>query len=548
MVNITKKPCISAKKYAIIRQTTLYGGSHLGSRWKRGTAYLAVILLLMSFLLPAQAEETVFSLEYFQYNTCASCHPEEDFYAIVTETIGDLKEDYPYQIYEYNTFHVEDKARLKERLAVVGAAADTEEPLVIVGGTVLSGLEEIEAGLRDAYLSLALGGQPETGPEEQTEAESAAAPSAEEAIVDLQSQLMEALVGDEEGDAVLLYFSTLSCDDCASVKKILSDLGDAVTVHEFSIADGDYVLLLQELFAVYGVPAEEQQVPILFYDGGYLSGAAAVEENLETLLETGMIHTFGTDILNSVTDEKKSAEAATFTDYGSLIVTGLVNGINPCGASMLLMLLAAVAVAGRSVWKAGLSYLIGKFLAYCAMGMGVYKILQAVGQEALSGVSRVLTVAFAVFFLVLALLYLRDFVYARRKEYGKIKMQLPGKLRRWNHKRIETLSGTGGFWLWPASFALGVVISAGEFFCTGQVYLAAILYLMKMQDTRQVGTVLAFLIYVAAMCVPSLLIVAVLEKTRNAIRVSNATLKWMPVIKLVTAAVFFFFAVFMLLS
>ena len=50
------------------------------------------------------------------------------------------------------------------------------------------------------------------------------------------------------------------------------------------------------------------------------------------------------------------------------------------------------------------------------------------------------------------------------------------------------------------------------------------------------------------MCIPSFLIVLVIEKTKNVIRMSNKTLEWLPAIKLVTAIVFFMFAVFMLIQ
>ena len=127
-------------------------------------------------------------------------------------------------------------------------------------------------------------------------------------------------------------------------------------------------------------------------------------------------------------------------------------------------------------------------------------------------------------------------------------MQLPTALRKWNHERIEKASKINAKWMIPAAVVLGIVISAGEFFCTGQVYLAAILYMMKMQQEMKLQTNAAFIIYVTAMCIPSFLIVLVIEKTKNVIRMSNKTLEWLPAIKLVTAIVFFIFAVFMLIQ
>ena len=246
--------------------------------------------------------------------------------------------------------------------------------------------------------------------------------------------------------------------------------------------------------------------------------------------------------------KEENKDQASFKTYIGLAAAGFINGVNPCGASMLLMLLAAIAMSGRSVIKTGCAYLAGKFTAYCAMGMGLYKLFMAIGQDIFLSISNVLTWIFAAVFFILAILYLIDFVNVKRKQYGKIRMQLPTALRKWNHERIEKASKINAKWMIPAAVVLGIMISAGEFFCTGQVYLAAILYMMKMQQEMKLQTNVAFIVYVTAMCIPSFLIVLVIEKTKNVIHMSNKTLEWLPAIKLVTAIVFFIFAVFMLMQ
>ena len=117
----------------------------------------------------------------------------------------------------------------------------------------------------------------------------------------------------------------------------------------------------------------------------------------------------------------------------------------------------------------------------------------AIGQDIFLSISNVLTWIFAAVFFILAILYLIDFVNVKRKQYGKIRMQLPTALRKWNHERIEKASKINAKWMIPAAVVLGIMISAGEFFCTGQVYLAAILYMMKMQQEMKLQTNAAFI-------------------------------------------------------
>ena len=511
-------------------------------------------------------------MEYYQYNVCASCHPEDDFFAVVSDTISPIKQEYPYEIAVYNTFRVEDKNRFEKRLQELGLKeADVSLPALIMISedsealVCLSGLDEIKEKLEDTLKQAAKPGQfvySEVALESDEKTDAASLTENENqdqmqvSSSDWKEQLREAVSKDKSTDSVILYFSTVSCTDCSEVKSLLKKMTDEQTtkkplvIHEFNIAEGDNVVLLQKLFTIYDVASDKQQVPIVFFSGGYLSGAKAVTQGLEQKWKDDELTGFNLE--NILSDDaswkEENKDQASFKTYIGLAAAGFINGVNPCGASMLLMLLAAIAMSGRSVIKTGCAYLAGKFAAYCAMGMGLYKLFMAIGQDIFFSISNVLTWIFAAVFFILAILYLVDFVNVKRKQYGKIRMQLPTALRKWNHERIEKASKINAKWMIPAAVVLGIVISAGEFFCTGQVYLAAILYMMKMQQEMNLQTNAAFIVYVTAMCIPSFLIVLVIEKTKNVIRMSNKTLEWLPAIKLVTAIVFFIFAVFMLIQ
>lgn len=511
-------------------------------------------------------------MEYYQYNVCASCHPEDDFFAVVSDTISLIKQEYPYEIAVYNTFRAEDKNRFEKRLQELGLKeADVSLPALIMISedsealVCLSGLDEIKEKLEDTLKQAAKPGQfvsseAELESDEKTEivtrAENENQIETPSYNTDWKEQLREAVSKDKSTDSVILYFSTASCTDCSEVKSLLKKMTDEQTtkkplvIHEFNIAEGDNVVLLQKLFTIYDVASDKQQVPIVFFSGGYLSGAKAVTQGLEQKWKDDELTGFNLEniLSDDVSGQEENKDQASFKTYIGLAAAGFINGVNPCGASMLLMLLAAIAMSGRSVIKTGCAYLAGKFAAYCAMGMGLYKLFMAIGQDIFFSISNVLTWIFAAVFFILAILYLVDFVNVKRKQYGKIRMQLPTALRKWNHERIEKASKINAKWMIPAAVVLGIVISAGEFFCTGQVYLAAILYMMKMQQEMKLQTNAAFIVYVTAMCIPSFLIVLVIEKTKNVIRMSNKTLEWLPAIKLVTAIVFFIFAVFMLIQ
>lgn len=518
------------------------------------------------------SDNLMVQMEYYQYSVCASCHPEDDFFAVVSDTISPIKQKYPYEIAVYNTFRAEDKKRFEKRLQeLMLKETDVSLPTLIMISedsealVCLSGLDEIKEKLEDTLKQAAKPGQfvsSEAALESDEKTEIVTQAENENQIekplsnTDWKNQLREAVSKDKSTDSVILYFSTISCTDCSEVKSLLKKMTYEQTtkkplvIHEFNIAEGDNVVLLQKLFSIYGVASDKQQVPIVFFSGGYLSGAKAVTQELEQKWKDDELTGFNLENIlpDDASWKEENKDQASFKTYIGLAAAGFINGVNPCGASMLLMLLAAIAMSGRSVIKTGCAYLAGKFTAYCAMGMGLYKLFMAIGQDIFLSISNVLTWIFAAVFFILAILYLIDFVNVKRKQYGKIRMQLPTALRKWNHERIEKASKINAKWMIPAAVVLGIMISAGEFFCTGQVYLAAILYMMKMQQEMKLQTNAAFIIYVTAMCIPSFLIVLVIEKTKNVIHMSNKTLEWLPAIKLVTAIVFFIFAVFMLMQ
>lgn len=180
----------------------------------------------------------------------------------------------------------------------------------------------------------------------------------------------------------------------------------------------------------------------------------------------------------------------------------------------------------------------GKASAYMLMGLGAFWFFHVVREVVWMRVQRGIELVFAAAALGLCLLNLYDFWHTRKKQYGKVVVQLPGKLRAWNHKMIEKLKNVSPKWILPAVFLLGLVISAGEFFCTGQLYVASIFVLLR-QGQQELWTVAMLLfVYVLAMCIPQLGLILVIYRSKNLLSVSRFTLDGMPVVKLLYAGVF----------
>ena len=113
-----------------------------------------------------QKNNLMVQMEYYQYNVCASCHPEDDFFAVVSDTISPIKQKYPYEIAVYNIFRAEDKKRFEKRLQeLMLKETDVSLPTLIMISedsealVCLSGLDEIKEKLEDTLKQAAKPGQ-----------------------------------------------------------------------------------------------------------------------------------------------------------------------------------------------------------------------------------------------------------------------------------------------------------------------------------------------------------------------------------------------------
>ena len=77
--------------------------------------------------------------------------------------------------------------------------------------------------------------------------------------------------------------------------------------------------------------------------------------------------------------------------------------------------------------------------------------------------------------------------------------------------------------------------------CSGQIYLASILSWLQEADTAGVP-LSVFLLYVAALCVPSALLIVLCLRGKSLLQLSSASLKHMALIKFANVVLFLFMA------
>ncbi len=168
----------------------------------------------------------------------------------------------------------------------------------------------------------------------------------------------------------------------------------------------------------------------------------------------------------------------------TVIVAGLIDGVNPCAFATIVFLLSAVAYLGktrREVAIVGVCFTLAVFVTYLLLGMGLLLAIKAFAID--TGVSRWLTYGIAAFTFVLAGWSLFDGVRALRG--GKAprgSLGLPPRLKSAIRRVIRSGLKTRNLVL--GSLLVGFLVSLLESFCTGQVYVPTIMIMLRDRSHR----------------------------------------------------------------
>lgn len=216
-----------------------------------------------------------------------------------------------------------------------------------------------------------------------------------------------------------------------------------------------------------------------------------------------------------------------------VLVTGLLDGINPCAFGVLLFFIAFLYSMNRSkmeVWKVGSAFILAIFVAYFLIGLGLLQAILITGVPHLFGKISVFLMLF------LALINIKDYFF-----YGKgFSLRMPSFASPMIKKRMANLT--------LVSVAiLGFLVGLCTFPCSGGIYVG-ILSLLAMQTTFMQG--LSFLIIYNIMFVVPLIIILVVAGNKT---VTEKITEWekqnkrkmkliMGIVLLILAGILFLFA------
>lgn len=476
---------------------------------------------------PGADAPAIVHLYYFYDRLC------EDCVVVRTEVLDPLREKYGASL-SIDARDIEGSAddyRLMLALERTRGSTTGEIPQVFIGDQVLQGATAIRENLANLIERYGQEGgvelpQPDTGSTAATVSPEKDAPPIHAA-----------------------YFHQVGCEDCTRVShdlRFLQDRYPQLVVDSFDVREE--ALLAEWLGEKASVPHENRLVaPAIFIGDGALVGADLNVDALEELILR--YATSGADASwhQGLPDEPAAASsiAERFRSFGPLTVVaaGLIDGVNPCAFATIIVFVSYLALMGRKgkeILSVGMAFTLGVFIAYLAVGVGLYKILEAL--PIISVVGRWLNGLTAVLCLVLACGSLYDYFQAKRGRPDDMRFKLPQALRQRVNRVIRERAK--GSTLAISAMVTGLIVSLLELACTGQVYLPTIIFVMGVPELRARGFVY-LLLYNTLFVVPLLAVFLFVYHGSNSRQLMRIMKEQSATIKLATAVLLFSIALWL---
>lgn len=160
---------------------------------------------------------------------------------------------------------------------------------------------------------------------------------------------------------------------------------------------------------------------------------------------------------------------ANLPTLGTVIVTALIDSINPCAIGVLILLVSIMVVykSKKEMIFYGLVYIFFVFLTYLLAGLGILYFLSSIPIK----VSEYISIIVGLLIVIAGLIEIKDFFW-----YGQgISLSIPPEKAKQIHEMTKKVT-------LPAMVLLGAFVAGVELPCTGGPYLAILTFLSQNFD------------------------------------------------------------------
>ena len=347
----------------------------------------------------------------------------------------------------------------------------------------------------------------------------------------------------------MYFFYSKDCQGCLDIKNnylpnIIQEYPSLLEINYFEMKDPNNYQLRTELEKEYGMI--ENPPPTIFVGDKLLDGEEEIRENLRRVIKF-YLDTNGCDwpgkknIVNKNRGmfglNENVIEKFKHLSVITVIGAGLIDGINPCAFSTIIIFVLYLTFTGhkrREVLNVGIIFSAAIFLAYFLIGVGLFEFVQRI--KFVPVIGQVTTLVFGIGAIILGFLSLYDFYKIRKGRLKKITLQLPS----WVKDRIKRL-------IWKKSsrehylisaFVIGFLVGILELPCSGQVYFPIILILREMPSLR-ILALFYLILYNLMFIIPLLVVFAFVFWGVTSDKLINLLEKRSGIVKILTAILFF---------
>ncbi|MDD1776125.1 MAG: hypothetical protein LUP94_02095 [Candidatus Methanomethylicus sp.] len=301
------------------------------------------------------------------------------------------------------------------------------------------------------------------------------------------------------------FFYTEGCHNCDVANAYLTTVEQnySLVVHRFEVHNNTNWNLMAKYYGYHNITTFT--VPVLFIGNEVLMQPSAIESRLIPLLQnnTGWI----CPSYNSTIPPYEETKVAPFS-----IIIGLAfaDSMNPCAISVLLLLIVTITVTSASLWKTGISYILGNFVAYICVGFGLFALLQ---QFHLPSYTTKVVAVVAIAMSIVTM-------------YQK----LPSQSRPIIKKLITGITSP------YFAFAVGAVVSLIELPCSGGPYFLA-LTLMSQYNLTQYELLGYLMIYNLIFVLPLIAVLLIYLLTQSP-KIPKQYVRWISAIMMLIMGIF----------
>ncbi len=474
---------------------------------------------------------------------------------VIEEFFPPIQKTYPGKII-LQTHEIEDNLDNYERLISMEAEygdEGNEVPVVFVGDSVFGG-DEVEQRFLP-YLKTLIGNNVQ-GKDTVVKKEPDVPEVESDATVEDDGTIPESKTETSRKKPVTMaFFWEPGCQHCSRVTydlQLLKKYHPTLSIRDYNIENKDAKLLAEALAYRYGVPEElHMATPSIFLSDTYFVTSQisyrAIQEAVTKLENAEYIDT----VWNVTTEELADADRRIKSRFQGLQVlpvlgAGLLDGVNPCAFGAIIFFVTFLTVVNRKrreILFVGIAFTVSVFLTYFLIGTGFLKFLQAL--PFIKIIARWVYIATAVLAMALGVLSISDFFRSRKGDFGDMTLQLPDRLKKRIHKVIISENEPRARRnIILASATTGFLVSILEMACTGQVYLPTIIYVMGAPGLKT-RAVFYLLLYNLMFILPLVVVFAVVYFGTTSEQLTGFLKRNTPVIKLLTAVLFFAIAFFL---